>query len=88
MNLQIGGQYRSAAVQNAAEEQEQLLKILHRLRRQEVLLVRGVEDDDAGHRHLTAGGRANDGDLNQSNDIYHDLVIFAKYVTYYITSFP
>ncbi len=31
--------YRSAAVQNAAEEEQQLLQILHRIWRHEVLLV-------------------------------------------------
>lgn len=40
------------AVQNAADELDQLLHGVDRLAGQEVLLVGCVEDDDRGHRHL------------------------------------
>lgn len=40
------------AVQNAADELDQLLHVVDWLTGQEVLLVGCVEDDDRGHRHL------------------------------------
>lgn len=40
------------AVQNAADELDQLLHGVDGLTGQEVLLVGCVEDDDRGHRHL------------------------------------
>lgn len=65
--------HRSAAVQNTGEEYQHLLQTLHRLLRNEVLLVRGVEDEEAGNWHLTADTRDEEREITVYT-VYHHML--------------